>query len=87
MLHRSNPLTCRYPRGSHESGLAGTSPMLSEAFVRLRLDDGRLARLESLGYLQPGVANPEVVRDAAAAALAAMLQLYPATDLRRVPAP
>jgi hypothetical protein len=26
MLHRSNPLTCRYPRGSHESGLAGTSP-------------------------------------------------------------
>jgi len=71
--------------GSHESGLARTSPMLkSEAFVRLRLDDRCLDRLQALGYLQAGVANPELIRDAAAAALAAMLQLSTPNHGRRL---
>jgi hypothetical protein len=67
-----------------KAGSQGLPRMLSEAFVRLRLDDGHLARLESLGYLQPGVANPELIRDAAAAALAAMLQLSTPNHGRRL---
>jgi hypothetical protein len=44
------------------------------AFVQLFLDGRTLDRLVALGFLHPGVANPELIRDAAAAALAAMLQ-------------
>ncbi len=57
---------------------------MPSATIRLDLDSHSLERLSALGYLRPGVANPELIRDAAAAALAAMLQTATPNHGRRL---